>query len=137
MAFLIVFRSNQLRPICTLSFSVHILFDDAFELSDDNDDYQVVNRFVKQFVEVIDTAASYVHQCDIKLHPPIKYPTPYGGKLEYILPGGNKLYVHMKDKIKIRHRKRWSQVIMILTFLSNHHLSIMLIMVWPVSLANN
>lgn len=93
-----------------LSFSVHILFDDAFELSDDNDEYQVVNRFVKQFVEVIDTAASYVHQCDIKLHPPSKYPTPYGGKLEYILPGGNKLFVHMKDKIKIRHRKRWSQV---------------------------
>jgi len=79
-------------------------------LSDENDDYQVVNRFVKKFVEVIDTAASYVHQTDIRLHAPAKYPTPYGGLLEYTLPGGNKLYVHLKDKIKIRHRKRWSQV---------------------------
>lgn len=95
---------------CLALFAVHIMFDDAFELSDENDDYQEANRFVKRFVQVIDTAASYVHQCEIKLHPPIKYPTPYGGQLEYTLPGGNKLYVHMKDKLKIRHRKRWSQV---------------------------
>lgn len=42
--------------------------------------------------------------------PPVKYPTPYGGRLEWQLPGGNKLIAHLKDKAKIRHRKRWSQV---------------------------
>lgn len=42
--------------------------------------------------------------------PPMKYPAPYGGRLEWKLPGQTKLIVHLKDKNKIRHRKRWSQV---------------------------
>ena len=41
---------------------------------------------------------------------PIKYPTPYGGRLEWTLPGENKLIVHLKDNAKIRNKKRWSQV---------------------------
>ena len=41
---------------------------------------------------------------------PVKVPTPYGGRLVWIMPGNNKIIVHMKDKDKIRHRKRWSQV---------------------------
>lgn len=53
---------------------------------------------------------SKVHKVPVKIPPPTKYPTPYGGRLEWTLPGGNKLYVHMKDKVKIRHKKRWSQV---------------------------
>lgn len=36
--------------------------------------------------------------------------TPYGGRLEYTLPKGNLLMVHFKDKLLIRHKKRWSQV---------------------------
>nr|AGW99338.1 chitin synthase 1 [Panonychus citri] len=102
-------------------FEVHIIFDDAFELCDENDDYQVCNRFVIQFISVIDTAASNIHQCEIRLKSPTKYPTPYGGRLEYILPGGNRLYIHMKDKMKIRHRKRWSQV-MYMYYLLGHRL---------------
>lgn len=39
--------------------------------------------------------------------------TPYGGRLEYTLPKGNVLTVHLKDKKKIRHKKRWSQVLFI------------------------
>ena len=35
---------------------------------------------------------------------------PYGGRLVYVLPGRNKMIVHLKDKNKIRQRKRWSQV---------------------------
>ncbi|XP_052079667.1 chitin synthase chs-2-like [Mytilus californianus] len=38
------------------------------------------------------------------------YRTPYGGRLHYELPGGNELIIHLKDKTKIRHKKRWSQV---------------------------
>ena len=38
------------------------------------------------------------------------FDTPYGGRLEWTLPGGNPLIVHLKDKTKIRHKKRWSQV---------------------------
>lgn len=102
-------------------FETHIFFDDAFELSDDDDELMQVNRFVKQLVEAINIAASNVHQCDIRLRPPKKYPTPYGGKLEWIMPGQNKLVAHLKDKIKIRHRKRWSQV-MYMYYLLGHRL---------------
>ncbi|XP_013395958.1 uncharacterized protein LOC106163037 [Lingula anatina] len=35
--------------------------------------------------------------------------TPYGGRIE-IKMENTTLYVHLKDKDKIRHRKRWSQV---------------------------
>ncbi|XP_076851643.1 uncharacterized protein LOC143502807 [Brachyhypopomus gauderio] len=35
---------------------------------------------------------------------------PYGGRLEYTLPKGNVMMVHLKDKELIRHKKRWSQV---------------------------
>lgn len=44
------------------------------------------------------------------IDPPIRTNTPYGGRLEWRLPGENKLIAHLKDKTKIRHRKRWSQV---------------------------
>jgi chitin synthase len=49
----------------------------------------------------------------MKLPPPFKIPTPYGGRLTWILPGGNLLIAHLKDKMKIRHKKRWSQVMYI------------------------
>lgn len=44
------------------------------------------------------------------MSPPDKIATPYGGRLIWTLPGENKLVVHLKDKDKIRHKKRWSQV---------------------------
>ena len=47
----------------------------------------------------------------MKIPPPFKTPTPYGGRLTWVLPGGNFLIAHIKDKTKIRHKKRWSQVI--------------------------
>ena len=52
-----------------------------------------------------------IHQCPMKIPPPFKTPTPYGGRLTWVLPGGNFLIAHIKDKTKIRHKKRWSQVI--------------------------
>ncbi|KAK2724897.1 hypothetical protein QYM36_001381, partial [Artemia franciscana] len=91
-------------------FETHIFFDDCFEASDDNDEENVINMFVKQLINTMDEAASHVHQTNIRIRPPKKYPTPYGGRLEWILPGKTKMYAHLKDKSKIRHRKRWSQV---------------------------
>ena len=49
-------------------------------------------------------------ECQLKLSDPVRTPTPYGGRLTWTLPGGTKMFVHLKDKTKIRHRKRWSQV---------------------------
>ncbi|XP_052081155.1 chitin synthase chs-2-like [Mytilus californianus] len=91
-------------------FEAHIFFDDAFEPHDDDEYEYHVNSFVKQFMRVLDDAASKVHNVNIKLPPPTKYPTPYGGRLEWTLPGNNKLSAHLKDKVKVRHKKRWSQV---------------------------
>jgi len=51
-----------------------------------------------------------IHETQLVLPAPAKIPTPYGGQLTWTLPGGNLLYVHIKDKNKIRHKKRWSQV---------------------------
>lgn len=53
---------------------------------------------------------SDVYKIPINMLPPDKVVTPYGGRLNYTLPGENKLVVHLKDKDKIRHKKRWSQV---------------------------
>lgn len=37
-----------------------------------------------------------------KITAPVIYPTPYGGRLEYVMPHGNLLIVHLKNKDKIR-----------------------------------
>lgn len=84
--------------------------DDAFEESIDSPDDSKVNRFVKCLIDTIDEAASEVHLTNVRLPSPKKYPTPYGGRLVWTLPGKTKMLLHLKDKSKIRHRKRWSQV---------------------------
>ncbi|KAK3584473.1 hypothetical protein CHS0354_005276 [Potamilus streckersoni] len=89
-------------------YEAHIFFDDAMELND-NEEF-VPNKFVKMFVEVVEEAASSVYEKHMDIKDPYRVPTPYGGQLIWPMPGGNLLFLHMKDKNKIRHRKRWSQV---------------------------
>ncbi|XP_014680917.1 PREDICTED: uncharacterized protein LOC106820845 isoform X2 [Priapulus caudatus] len=91
-------------------FEAHLWFDDAMELEGISDDEATINTFVKQLLSVMDFAASAVHRTPMRLRPPKKLPTPYGGRLVWTLPGKNMLTVHLKDKQKIRHKKRWSQV---------------------------
>jgi hypothetical protein len=92
------------------SIPAHVFFDDAFEVSDENDEEVVVNMFVKDLMVTIDKAATEVHSTEYQMKPPKKFPTPYGGRLVWTLPGKTKMIVHLKDKDKIRHKKRWSQV---------------------------
>jgi hypothetical protein len=97
----------------------HIFFDDAFDpsyLNSLNKEGATVNTYVKMLVATMDEAASHVHNTHVRLRPPKKVPTPYGGKLIWTLPGKTKLVTHLKDKQKIRHKKRWSQVSLFLTF---------------------
>jgi hypothetical protein len=71
----------------------------------------MINQFVKDFIVAMDRAGSIVHDIEgMKMTPPIKTPTPYGGRLTWKLPGGNILVVHLKDKKKVLKRKRWSMV---------------------------
>ncbi|XP_035658099.1 chitin synthase chs-1-like [Branchiostoma floridae] len=88
----------------------HILFDDAMDLRDDGK--LVVNDFVRQLCKLVPTAANAVRDRDDQVHvlDPTLTPTPYGGRLVWRLPGGHKMVAHLKDKMRIRHRKRWSQV---------------------------
>jgi chitin synthase len=102
-------------------FETHIFFDEAFEISDHSDSDIQVNRFVKLLVNTLDEAASDVHQTNIRLRAPKKYPAPYGGRLVWTLPGKTKMIAHLKDKDRIRHRKRWSQV-MYMYYLLGHRL---------------
>nr|ARQ20736.1 chitin synthase 2 [Grapholitha molesta] len=97
----------------------HIFMDDAFEVSDHSSEESQVNRFVKCLVDTMDEAASEVHSANIRLRAPKKFPTPYGGRFVWTLPGKNKLICHLKDKAKIRHRKRWSQVMYMYYFLGH------------------
>ncbi|CAG9533278.1 unnamed protein product [Cercopithifilaria johnstoni] len=89
-------------------FEAHIFFDDAFDINEYGE--PVINKFVQQLVDKIDEAASALHQTQMRLKPPKKISTPYGGRLSFIMPGKNRLMIHLKDKQKIRLRKRWSQV---------------------------
>ncbi|CAH1797404.1 unnamed protein product [Owenia fusiformis] len=88
-------------------FETHIFFDDCMEQTED--DKFIPNQFVKQLCELIVRAACSVHEMSVRIADPTKVPTPYGGKLIWTLPGGNVVVAHLKDKNRIRHRKRWSQ----------------------------
>ncbi|CAG7824713.1 unnamed protein product [Allacma fusca] len=91
-------------------YETHIFFDDAFKAKDGSPTAPfVINDFVRLMMPAIEEAASLVHEVNVNIASPKKIPTPYGGRLEFLLPGKTKLTVHLKDKQKIRHRKRWSQ----------------------------
>uniref|UniRef100_A0A0N5BY92 chitin synthase n=1 Tax=Strongyloides papillosus TaxID=174720 RepID=A0A0N5BY92_STREA len=89
-------------------FEAHIFFDNAFDENDYGE--PILNKYVNNLIEKMDEAASAVHQTQMRLRAPKKTSTPYGGRITYTLPGKNRLLVHLKDNNKIRHRKRWSQV---------------------------
>ncbi|CAF2149420.1 unnamed protein product [Rotaria magnacalcarata] len=87
----------------------HVFFDDAFY--HDENQQRTLNIFVNDFFEAINKAAGIVHDVEgMKLAPPQKTATPYGGRLSWRLPGGNLLVVHLKDKLKVSKKKRWSMV---------------------------
>lgn len=70
-----------------------------------------VNSYVEDLVDTLDEAVVKVHGTNTaKIRPPRIYPTPYGGRIVWTLPGKTKLIAHLKDKKKIRAKKRWSQV---------------------------
>lgn len=69
-----------------------------------------INEYVQTLIDVLDEAAQNVHQRYLKIKQPNIHLTPYGGRIEWTLPGRTKLIAHLKDSARIRHRKRWSQV---------------------------
>ncbi|KAK4009040.1 hypothetical protein OUZ56_014181 [Daphnia magna] len=94
-------------------YETHIFFDDAFESSTkDRDASRVANQFVNEFIAMVDKVNSqWTHSTSPQ--SPTTSVTPYGGRLVWILPGNTKMAVHLKGKMKIRIKKRWSQVMYI------------------------
>ncbi|XP_062716312.1 chitin synthase chs-2-like [Aedes albopictus] len=91
----------------------HIFFDDAFvndksKCESAND--SPLNSYVKTLINHMEEAALEVYKTKMRIYPPTKIVTPYGGRLIWTLPGRTKMIAHLKDKNKIRHKKRWSQV---------------------------
>ncbi|XP_077514188.1 chitin synthase chs-2-like isoform X1 [Amblyomma americanum] len=105
-------------------FETHIIFDDAFKDGQDSSGRKgrVLNDYVHVLIETVNEAACSVYGLnDICLGPPRVLDTPYGGRLEWTMPGRNALVVHLKDRARIRNKKRWSQV-MYMYYLLGHRL---------------
>ena len=75
-----------------------------------NNTLQHVNNYVTQLVDLVDEAGSLHYKKKMRVKPPVKIPTPYGGRLIWTLPGKTKIVCHLKDAKKIRIKKRWSQI---------------------------
>ena len=100
-------------------WETHIFFDDAFEPDDEGYDRQV-NQFVRLLVKQVDEQGKkWYGGRKMKVPPPVKFPTPYGGRLVWTLPGETQIICHLKDKDKIRHKKRWSQCMYMYYFLGH------------------
>ncbi|GCB65669.1 hypothetical protein scyTo_0004830 [Scyliorhinus torazame] len=122
-----IFRLDKYKPSSSKShednfdFEAHIYFDDAFHLTvpQDNVQERVANEYVKSLVCIMEDIYRTFsgekqnlkdEQEDDEMVKQTIMETPYGGRITYTLPHGNMLHVHLKDKQKIRHKKRWSQI---------------------------
>uniref|UniRef100_UPI00358DDBF1 chitin synthase chs-2-like n=1 Tax=Myxine glutinosa TaxID=7769 RepID=UPI00358DDBF1 len=107
------------------NMEAHIFFDDAFSKTNG---IKHINEYAKLMVKVlIEIYGIFQQRQDEELwdsmgipeferpNKPLEYrgkfmKTKYGARLVFKMPCNNKLYVHLKDKDIIRHKKRWSQV---------------------------
>uniref|UniRef100_A0A1I7VAU2 chitin synthase n=1 Tax=Loa loa TaxID=7209 RepID=A0A1I7VAU2_LOALO len=98
----------------------HIFFDDVWE--DQMECGRAPNGFFQTFFHLLleltqnETTGEKSVATDRVL-----VNTAYGGRLVVRLPAGTLLFVHLKDKQLVRHKKRWSQV-MYLYYLLGHRI---------------
>nr|XP_061796443.1 chitin synthase chs-1-like [Nerophis lumbriciformis] len=88
-------------------FECHIYVDDAF-MTEKDTGKRLVNSYVNDLTQVvIEVYRVFTNKepDDVSI-----VETPYGGRLVFVMPEGNMLYVHLKDKTLIRNKKRWSQI---------------------------
>ena len=99
-------------------WQTHIFFDDCMERSSEIKDEFIVNQFVQLLVKMVeDCGKKWYGKRNFKIEPPEVYATPYGGRIIWNLPGKTQIICHLKDKNKIRHKKRWSQCMYMYYFL--------------------
>ncbi|XP_077420139.1 chitin synthase 1 [Vanacampus margaritifer] len=88
-------------------FECHIYVDDGF-MTEKETGRRLVNSYVNDLTQVvIEVYRVFTNKepDDVSI-----VETPYGGRLVFVMPEGNMLYVHLKDKGLIRNKKRWSQI---------------------------
>ncbi|KAM6977903.1 chitin synthase 1 [Aplochiton taeniatus] len=88
-------------------FECHIYVDDSFMVEKETGT-KLVNSYVTDLIHVvIEVYRVFTNKepDDVSI-----LETPYGGRLMFVMPEGNMLYVHLKDKTLIRNKKRWSQI---------------------------
>ncbi|XP_067092221.1 chitin synthase 1 isoform X1 [Osmerus mordax] len=88
-------------------FECHIYVDDSFMI-EKGTSRKLVNSYVNDLIQVvIEVYRVFTNKepDDVSI-----IETPYGGRLMFVMPEGNMLYVHLKDKSLIRNKKRWSQI---------------------------
>jgi chitin synthase len=83
-------------------FELHIVFDDAFNRDGS------LNVFVHQLIGLLQLRQIQLQEMS---------PTPFGGQLIWKLAHGTKVHVYLKDKTKVRIKKRWSQLMYFAYFL--------------------
>ena len=83
-------------------WETHIFFDDCMEKGK-----PFVNEYVVDLMKTVDNyGKKWYGRRGTKISDPVKIATPYGGRIIWTLPGGTKIICHLKDKTKIRHKKR-------------------------------
>nr|CAD2169478.1 unnamed protein product [Meloidogyne enterolobii] len=97
---------------------IHIFFDDAWV--DDRECGRVPNDYFKLLFDVL-IELTRSENAETDLFTRVLVNTPYGGRIVMALSGGALLFVHLKDKRLIRHKKRWSQV-MYMYYLLGHRI---------------
>uniref|UniRef100_A0A665UUZ0 chitin synthase n=1 Tax=Echeneis naucrates TaxID=173247 RepID=A0A665UUZ0_ECHNA len=88
-------------------FECHIYVDDAF-MTEKHTQKRLVNDYVNCLIQVvIEVYRVFTNKepDDVSI-----IEAPYGGRLMIVMPEGNMLYIHFKDKNLIRNKKRWSQI---------------------------
>uniref|UniRef100_A0A8C5DAU2 chitin synthase n=1 Tax=Gouania willdenowi TaxID=441366 RepID=A0A8C5DAU2_GOUWI len=88
-------------------FECHIYVDDAF-MTEKGTEKRLVNSYVNDLIHVvIEVYRVFTNKepDDVSI-----IDAPYGGRLMFVMPEGNMLYIHLKDKSCIRNKKRWSQI---------------------------
>ncbi|KAK7913398.1 hypothetical protein WMY93_013609 [Mugilogobius chulae] len=89
------------------NFECHIYVDDAF-MTEKGTGKRLVNSYVNDLINVIiEVYRVFTHKEPDEV---AITETPYGGRLVVVLPQGNMLFAHLKDKSLIRNKKRWSQI---------------------------
>ncbi|KAL3981375.1 hypothetical protein ACH3XW_42825 [Acanthocheilonema viteae] len=85
----------------------HIFFDDAWE--DQMECGRIPNGFFQTFFHLLLelTENESIEERNEKMNDRVLVNTVYGGRLVVRLPAGSLLFVHLKDKQLVRHKKRW------------------------------